>query len=163
MLSIFVEWWQAQPAVLPVMFQWLCETAILVACPTSHWNPQAVLGARPVTPVCVPPPNSTNNTINEFLFYFFECLQLFPGPDGPVMPRILDLVYGLCRRSISEGMQYSFLSCIVLLPFQTFKSADGLENEDRKAQSAKLQELTCQGTATQVSRQSKPRRQRWHM
>ena len=99
---IFMEWWQAQPAVLPMMFQRSHEAAILVARSTGHWNPQAALNARPVMPVCVPPSNSTNNTVNKFFCCFFECLQLFPGPDGPVMPRILDLVYRLQRINISE-------------------------------------------------------------
>ncbi|KAF8557170.1 hypothetical protein OG21DRAFT_376784 [Imleria badia] len=77
---------------------------------------------------------ATKEFLNELVRRFPERPPAFPGP---VMSRILDLIHGwkeeLSSRNLSENTM-------------TIKTPEELENEDREAQSAKLQELIRRGT-----------------
>ncbi|KAF9233569.1 hypothetical protein BU15DRAFT_53692 [Melanogaster broomeanus] len=109
---------------------------------------------------------ATKDFLNELVRRFPERPPPFPGP---VMSRILDLIHGwkegICAESRWKEDLGNIRDMHRLLTFKgyrfrelsrrnipentvvgTIKSPDELENEDREAQSAKLQELIRRGT-----------------
>ncbi|KIY50235.1 VHS domain-containing protein [Fistulina hepatica ATCC 64428] len=148
------------------------EAAMLVARLANHRNPHIAILALALldtlTQSCGYPFHlqiSTKEFLNELVRRFPERPPPFPGP---VMSRILDLIQGwkegICADSRWREDLGNIRDMHRLLTFKGYrfrevtrpppsiaatsnlKSAEELENEDREAQSAKLQELIRRGT-----------------
>ncbi|KAI4523146.1 VHS-domain-containing protein [Schizophyllum commune Loenen D] len=147
------------------------EAAMLIARLANHRNPHIAILALALLDTLVQSCGypfhlqiSTKEFLNELVRRFPERPPPFPGP---VMSRILDLIQGWKEGICSESRWKDDLGNIRdmhrLLTFKGYrfrdtgrqpslasasniKSAEELEEEDREAQSAKLQELIRRGT-----------------
>ncbi|KAH9042490.1 VHS-domain-containing protein [Lactarius pseudohatsudake] len=147
------------------------EAAMLIVQAVNHRNPHVTFLAigllDTLVQMCGYPFHlqiATKEFLNELVRRFPERPPPFPGP---VMSRILDLIHGwkegICVESrwrddlgnirdmhrLLSFKGYRFRDTPRTAPVPTtsnLKSAEELENEDREAQSAKLQELIRRGT-----------------
>ncbi|KAF9218879.1 VHS-domain-containing protein [Gyrodon lividus] len=147
------------------------EAVMLVARLANHRNPHIAILAlsllNTLVQSCGYPLHlqiATKDFLNELVRRFPERPPPFPGP---VMSRILDLIHGwkdgICTESrwkedlgnirdmhrllTFKGYRFRELSRhTVTENTMTIKSPEELENDDREAQSAKLQELIRRGT-----------------
>ncbi|KAI0301594.1 hypothetical protein B0F90DRAFT_1810103 [Multifurca ochricompacta] len=147
------------------------EASMLIVQAVNHRNPHVSLLALglldTLVQMCGYPFHlqiSTKEFLNELVRRFPERPPPFPGP---VMSRILELIHGwkegICvesrwrddlgnirdmHRLLSfKGYRFRDISRTASVPTTSnLKSAEELENEDREAQSAKLQELIRRGT-----------------
>ncbi|KAL1745909.1 VHS domain-containing protein [Schizophyllum fasciatum] len=147
------------------------EAAMLIARLANHRNPHIAILALSLLDTLVQTCGyafhlqiSTKEFLNELVRRFPERPPPFPGP---VMSRILDLIQtwkeGICAESRWKDDLGNIRDMHRLLTFKGYrfrdsgrqpslasasviKSAEELENEDREAQSAKLQELIRRGT-----------------
>ncbi|KAI0292523.1 VHS domain-containing protein [Russula brevipes] len=147
------------------------EAAMLIAQAVNHRNPHVSLLALglldTLVQMCGYPFHlqiSTKEFLNELVRRFPERPPPFPGP---VMSRILELIHtwkeGICAESRWRDDLGNIRDMHRLLSFKGYrfrdiprtpsvpttsnlKSAEELENEDREAQAAKLQELIRRGT-----------------
>ncbi|KIJ64028.1 hypothetical protein HYDPIDRAFT_133359 [Hydnomerulius pinastri MD-312] len=147
------------------------EAVMLIARLGNHRNPHIAILAlsllNTLVQSCGYPLHlqiATKDFLNELVRRFPERPPPFPGP---VMSRILELIHGwkegICAESRWKEDLGNIRDMHRLLTFKGYrfrelsrrdvpentmsiKSADELENEDREAQSAKLQELIRRGT-----------------
>ncbi|KAH9073057.1 VHS-domain-containing protein [Lactarius deliciosus] len=147
------------------------EAAMLIVQAVNHRNPHVTFLAigllDTLVQMCGYPFHlqiATKEFLNELVRRFPERPPPFPGP---VMSRILDLIHGwkegICVESRWRDDLGNIRDMHRLLSFKGYrfrdtprtapvpatsnlKSAEELENEDREAQSAKLQELIRRGT-----------------
>ncbi|KAI0262612.1 VHS domain-containing protein [Gloeopeniophorella convolvens] len=148
------------------------EAAMLIAHAVNHRNPHVSLLALglldTLVQMCGYPFHlqiATKEFLNELVRRFPERPPPFPGP---VMSRVLELIHGwkegICVESRWRDDLGNIRDMHRLLSFKGYrfrdfasrtasaptasnlKSAEELENEDREAQSAKLQELIRRGT-----------------
>ncbi|CAL1710803.1 unnamed protein product [Somion occarium] len=147
------------------------EAAMTIAQLVNHRNPHVAMLALALldtlVQTCGYPLHlqiSTKEFLNELVRRFPERPPPFPGP---VMSRILELIHGwkegICQESRFKDDLGNIRDMHRLLTFKGYrfrdmprqqsvppasylKTAEELENEDREAQSAKLQELIRRGT-----------------